>query len=82
MAKIISKALDLQAKNVENLPFTDVSPVYREAVAALYENGITTGKTATTFGVTDSVKRGQLAVFVVRAEQAIAKPPRYFNLTS
>ena len=70
IAKIISNALNLSSTNVSALPFTDVRPHYREAVAALYQNNVTTGKTATLFDGSSYVTRGQMAAFITRAEQA------------
>lgn len=75
MAKIIANAFKLQG-DAANLPFTDVvnSP-YKEQIAALYANKVTTGTTATTFSPLAPVTRGQLASFVVRAEEAkVVKP--------
>ncbi|WP_159083038.1 S-layer homology domain-containing protein [Lysinibacillus sp. 2017] len=70
VAKILTLALNLKANNVNSLPFTDVNPMYKSAIAALYENNITTGKTATKFDGTANVTRGQMASFIVRAEKA------------
>lgn len=42
---------------------------YKEAIAALYENNITTGKTATKFDGSSKVTRGQFAAFIARAEK-------------
>ncbi|MER1957474.1 MAG: S-layer homology domain-containing protein [Solibacillus sp.] len=67
MAKVISLAFDLQSKNAA-LPFTDVADFYKDYVQALYDNEITTGKSANTYGGGDYVKRGELATFVYRAE--------------
>lgn len=50
------------------LKFTDVSPRYAEAVKGMVSYGITTGKTATQFGTIDSLKRGEYAIFLHRAE--------------
>ena len=70
VAKILANALQLKAKNVDALPFTDVNASYKEAIAALYENNVTTGKTETTFDGKAFVTRGQMASFIVRAEKA------------
>ena len=70
MALIIASAYNLDAKKVDSLPFTDVMSVYKDKIAALYENGVTAGKTPTTFGGNQKVSRGQMAVFVVAAETA------------
>lgn len=66
VAKILTNALNLNATNVATLPFNDVRDDYKEAIAALYENEITTGKTATTFDGSSHVTRGQFAAFIAR----------------
>ena len=68
MASIIAKAFDLEPTSGAKNPFTDVHGNYVGYVTALYENGVTTGRTATTFGGNANVTRGQLATFVIRAE--------------
>ncbi|MER2106939.1 MAG: S-layer homology domain-containing protein [Solibacillus sp.] len=66
MAKMIAKGFNLEATGTT--PFTDVRADYAQYITALYTNGVTTGKTATTFDGASNVTRGQLATFVVRAE--------------
>lgn len=74
MAKIIDNAFKL-ASNGEPLPFTDVqNSQYKEHIAALYANNVTTGVTPTFFDAKSNVTRGQLSSFVVRAEKAAATP--------
>lgn len=74
MAKIIDNAFKL-ASNGEALPFTDVqNSQYKEHIAALYANNVTTGVTPTFFDAKSNVTRGQLSSFVVRAEKAAAAP--------
>lgn len=51
-----------------SLTFTDVNSRYSKAVAGLFANGITEGVSATKFGTDNSIKRGDFAVFVYRAE--------------
>ncbi|MEK4228014.1 S-layer homology domain-containing protein [Solibacillus sp. FSL H8-0538] len=70
IAKFLTNAFQLETTLADELPFTDVPEAYRYYVAALYENQITTGKTAKTFNGTANVTRGQLAAFIVRAEQS------------
>lgn len=69
MAKILANAFELS--NVfETLPFTDVN-IQSESfryINALYSYAITTGTSATTFSPGNRVTRGQLAVFITRAE--------------
>ncbi|MGN7479181.1 S-layer homology domain-containing protein [Solibacillus silvestris] len=71
VAKIIAKALNLTTANVDGLPFTDVHPDYKEAIAALFENNVTTGKTPALFGGSSNVTRGQMAAFIKRAEKVV-----------
>ena len=54
-------------------PFTDVpaNAYYADAVKWAVANGVTTGKTATTFGPNDPVTRGQAVTFLWRA---VGKP--------
>ena len=68
MAKIIARAFQLEASSKTKLPFKDVSKDYEKYIKALYEYNITTGTTPDTFGGNANVNRGQLAEFVVRAE--------------
>ena len=74
MAKMIATAMNLTAKGSN--PFTDVSAEneYANYVTALYENGITTGISATEYGVLKNVTRGQLASFIVRAQNSLDNP--------
>lgn len=70
MAKIIANAFELTANNATT-PFTDIeTSQYKENIEALFANKVTTGATATSFDVRSTVTRGQLASFVVRAEEA------------
>jgi len=70
MAKIIARAFELTGK-ADNLPFKDIAnSEYKEYIAALYANKVTTGTTPTTYSPVNPVTRGQLASFVVRAEEA------------
>ncbi|MEK4426872.1 GLUG motif-containing protein [Solibacillus sp. FSL K6-1523] len=71
LAKILVEAFHLQSPKGATMPLTDVHKDYEDYILALYTNGITTGQTATEFDGTSHVTRGQLAVFVVRAEEII-----------
>ncbi|MBW3110892.1 S-layer homology domain-containing protein [Bacillus sp. MCCB 382] len=66
MAKVIAKAYELTGS--EDLPFSDVSATFEKYVKAIYEAGITQGKTDTQFGSDQDVTRGEFALFVHRAE--------------
>lgn len=48
-------------------PFTDVAPRYDEAVSFFYEYDIIKGKTATQFGTTQQLTRGDAAVILANA---------------
>ena len=67
MSKIIANAYKLVGDATNAFPFTDVSATFKEFVDALYENGITQGKDADSFG-TGLVTRGEFALFIYRAE--------------
>ena len=67
MAKMIANAYNLKAGTTKN-EFKDVNNNWDAYVDALLANGITLGKTATTFAATASVTRGEFALFVHRSE--------------
>ncbi|CAM3131379.1 S-layer-like y domain-containing protein [Filibacter tadaridae] len=67
MARMLSNAYNLTAKS--NAGFNDVSSKWIQDVSALKENGITYGKTDTTFAPTDRLTRGEFALFIYRAER-------------
>jgi hypothetical protein len=54
--------------DVSSMAFTDVNSRYAEAVAGLLASGITEGVSETQFGTDNSIKRGDFAIFVFRAE--------------
>ncbi len=54
--------------DTESIQFPDVNPNYSEAVAGMVEHNITNGKSAKRFGTNDPLKRGELAVFIYKAE--------------
>ena len=67
MAVFLDRALDLPTAS-EPAPFTDLAsrPAYvRNAVANVYEAGITAGCTTTTFCPQAAVTRGQMSKFIV-----------------
>ncbi|MET3684428.1 hypothetical protein ABID56_002565 [Alkalibacillus flavidus] len=65
-AILVANALDLEAGNVDALPFNDLGEQSAGAVAALYEKGVTEGKSETEFGTNDQVTRAEMAAFIVR----------------
>lgn len=65
MAIMIAKAFELEA-NTDSNPFTDLGASSAEAVQALYDNEITQGTSANTFGTDDDIRRDDFAIFVYR----------------
>jgi hypothetical protein len=76
MAKILAEAFSLKASS-STLPFSDIPAGHYSIpyVAALFTNNITKGVSPTSFGYKNSVKRGDLAIFILAAEKAIGKEP-------
>ena len=69
MAKMLSNAYKLQQGSMD-LPFTDIGvSSFAPFIANLYHNGITTGITATKYGINNPVTRGQLVRFIERVEK-------------
>lgn len=60
-------AYNLQG-DISAMAFTDVNSRYAEAVAGLLASGVTQGVSETHFGTDNSIKRGDFAIFVFRAE--------------
>jgi S-layer homology domain len=80
-AKMIVKALNLAVTGKETSPFTDVvggkdaDPLFPDKyVAVCFAQGITVGKTATTFAPSDNLTRQQLISMVVRAAKSSDAP--------
>lgn len=74
MAKILVKAFQFKEAGYVHTPFTDVNDSeYSNFITTLYELGITRGTTQSTFSPNISVKRGQLASFVLRCEDIAKK---------
>lgn len=76
MAKMIALGFNLTSDSDEQHPFTDVAEgsIYAPYIKALYKHEVTKGTTDTTFSPRNSVSRGQLASFVIRAENATKAP--------
>lgn len=69
MAVLLQRALGLTVDASVEVPFTDIEgKYYTEAVKAVYQAGLTTGATATTFNPTGTVTRAQFATFLYRSE--------------
>ncbi len=60
MAKFLNLGFGLE-DYAETTPFTDAAGVFKPHIEALYGTGITNGKTPTTFGTNDNIKRGEFA---------------------
>lgn len=69
-ALLISNAAGLELNmNVKTTKYTDVNERFAPYVDALVKAEIAFGKTETKFGATDSLKRGELALFLNRAKE-------------
>ncbi|WP_309089195.1 S-layer homology domain-containing protein [Domibacillus sp.] len=73
MALILAKAYKLQG--TAELKFTDVPKQYVQSVQALVAAGITTGKSATRYGTSLPITRGEFAIFLHRAVKLDQTPP-------
>ncbi len=75
MAKIIVNAFKLEQSTTLTHSFKDVSETngYKYFIQTLVDHNITQGTTPTTFAPSEPIKRGQMASFVVRSEQASKK---------
>ena len=54
-----------------NMPFTDVTPRYKDAVSFMYRNGFAQGVTKTQFGVNQQLKRVDAAMMVAKYAKLI-----------
>ncbi|REB08714.1 S-layer homology domain-containing protein [Sporosarcina sp. BI001-red] len=72
-AIMLSKAYEIEG-DTANVKFGDVGTRYKDAVAALVDNEITTGKTDSSFGTDLSITRGELAIFLQKLETLHATP--------
>lgn len=68
--------------NVANVSFSDVAARYKEAVAALVDNQVTSGKGGNKFGTADSIKRGELAIFLYKLENLTVQEPKVESVTA
>ncbi len=67
-AIMLTNAFGLEG-SMDRFPFTDVADRYVEAVDRFLANGITVGKGPTKFGTSDSILRGEYAVFLYKLSQ-------------
>ncbi|MET3696758.1 S-layer family protein [Bacillus oleivorans] len=63
----LAAALGLDTTNAPDAGFTDVPARAEGAANALKAAGITSGKTATTFGANDTLTRGEMAIWLQKA---------------
>lgn len=68
MAKIMALAYELPTEGKAH-PFKDVSKTFTDYVQAIYNAGLTEGKSATSYGANDPIKRGEFAIFLLKAEE-------------
>jgi len=66
LVRLLGKETEASSKSW-NTPFTDVEEWARPYVGYAYENGLTKGTSATTFGSGESVSAAQYLTFVLRA---------------
>ncbi|RNF39970.1 S-layer homology domain-containing protein, partial [Planococcus salinus] len=75
-ALMLSRAYELTAETAD-IPFTDVIGTrYDDAVAALVENEVTDGISATQFGTYQNIKRGDFARFLYRLAEEDTEAPK------
>ncbi|MGM0841724.1 MAG: bifunctional metallophosphatase/5'-nucleotidase [Bacillota bacterium] len=60
-----------QLEGMEDVPFKDVNSRYKDAIGMMVANEITQGLTDTLFGVDALAKRGDFAIFLHKAYQAM-----------
>ena len=68
-------------KGVEQLPFTDVTDRYEDAVEALLSNDVTSGMTEDEFGTYATAKRGDYAIFLKKAYDMMDEQEGKFELS-
>lgn len=71
LAKILSKAFGLKSET-NPTKFKDVNSNWAPYVNALVKQGITKGKSATEFGATHAVTRGEFALFIYRGKDFLS----------
>lgn len=69
MAVLLTRALNLQVDTNAKAPFVDIKGhPYEKEMTAVYQAGLTSGKTATTFDPAGTVSRAEFATFLYRSE--------------
>lgn len=83
MATILTRGFQFKPSTVLNHPFDDVSEqaFERYFIQTIYDLGITNGKGKHAFAPYGSVTRGELAVFINRAENVEASPNPSYEVT-
>lgn len=72
MAKVLANAANLPVKDdVKKSQFKDVNSNFSKYVDALIKAEITKGKNETSFGATDNVTRGEMALFLFRSQEKL-----------
>jgi hypothetical protein len=71
-AIFLANAFDLEG-DAKNVKFTDVNARYMAAVAALVDNDVTAGKSATKFAPADEITRGEFAKWIYALEEFVKK---------
>lgn len=66
MAAILDRAFDFP-QAVGSHPFTDASGIFEYNITNVYEAGVTSGVTPTTFAPRNTIDRGQFAAFLARS---------------
>lgn len=81
MAKILTRAFNLEEARTISYPFRDIpnSSSFKYDIQTIYNAGITNGTSATAFSPNASVTRGQMASFVLRARDGVKAPERPVN---
>ncbi|MEK4146210.1 S-layer homology domain-containing protein [Robertmurraya sp. FSL W8-0741] len=78
-AVLIANTLQLDTDKAPESGFTDVPKRAQGAVNALKAQGITSGKTNTSFGSANSITRGELALWLQRGFQLTGKESEQFT---
>lgn len=81
MAKVVALAYDLDNAGTNN-DFVDVNSNWDTYVNSLVKHEVTLGKTATLFGSTQNVTRGEFALFVYRSETLVPATPEVVSVSA
>ena len=81
MAKFLVTGFELQ-DYAEETEFTDATGVFKPYIEALYGTGITSGKTATTYGTNQNITRGEFANLLYGAFMFVLEDTYYPSVKS